>query len=52
MKIQDDVLAGLIELNSRVLDVGCGDGNLLLYLKKKVIFQLEKKRLTKKKIPW
>jgi methionine biosynthesis protein MetW len=34
MKIQDDVLAGLFELNSRVLDVGCGDGNLLLYLKK------------------
>ena len=34
MKIQDDVLAGLIEINSRVLDVGCGDGNLLQYLKK------------------
>ena len=34
MKIQDDVLAGLIGINSRVLDVGCGDGNLLLYLKK------------------
>ena len=34
MKIQDNVLAGLIEINSRVLDVGCGDGNLLLYLKK------------------
>ena len=34
MKFQDDVLAGLIEINSRVLDVGCGDGNLLLYLKK------------------
>tara|TARA_B100000212_G_scaffold309526_1_gene259970 strand:- start:1098 stop:1694 length:597 start_codon:yes stop_codon:yes gene_type:complete len=34
MKIQDDVLAGLIDINSRVLDVGCGDGNLLLYLKK------------------
>jgi methionine biosynthesis protein MetW len=34
MKIQDYVLSGLIELNSRVLDVGCGDGNLLLYLKK------------------
>jgi len=34
MKIQDDALAGLIELNSRVLDVGCGEGNLLLYLKK------------------
>ena len=34
MKIQDDVLAGLIEINSRVLDVGFGDGNLLLYLKK------------------
>lgn len=34
MKIQDDVLAGLIDINSRVLDVGCGDGNLLLYLKR------------------
>ena len=34
MKIQDDVLAGLIDINSRVLDVGCGDGSLLLYLKK------------------
>ena len=34
MKIQDDVLAGLIEINSRVLDVGCGDGNMLHYLKK------------------
>ena len=33
MKIQDDVLAGLIDINSKVLDVGCGDGNLLLYLK-------------------
>ena len=34
MKIQDDVLAGLIDINSKVLDVGCGDGNLLLYLKR------------------
>ena len=34
MKIHDDVLAGLIDINSRVLDVGCGDGSLLLYLKK------------------
>ena len=33
MKIQDDVLAGLIDINSRVLDVGCGDGSLLLYIK-------------------
>jgi len=33
VKIHDDVLAGLIDINSRVLDVGCGDGNLLLYLK-------------------
>ena len=34
MKIEDNVLLDLIETKSRVLDVGCGDGNLLLILKK------------------
>ena len=30
MKIEDNVLLDLIETKSKVLDVGCGDGNLLL----------------------
>ena len=34
MKIEDNVLLNLIEAKSRVLDIGCGDGNLLLILKK------------------
>ncbi len=34
MKIEDNVLLNLIEAKSRVLDIGCGDGSLLLILKK------------------
>ena len=35
MKEEFKVIASLIEDNTRVLDVGCGDGTLMEYLKKK-----------------
>ncbi len=35
MKEEFKVIANLIEDNTRVLDVGCGDGTLMEYLKKK-----------------
>ena len=34
MKEEFKVIANLIEDNTRVLDVGCGDGTLMEYLKK------------------
>ena len=34
MKEEFKVIANLIEENTRVLDVGCGDGTLMDYLKK------------------
>ena len=41
MKIEDNVLLNLIEAKSRVLDIGCGDGNLLLILKKIKVLMVE-----------
>tara|TARA_B100001123_G_scaffold391440_1_gene469809 strand:- start:635 stop:1231 length:597 start_codon:yes stop_codon:yes gene_type:complete len=35
MKKEFQIIAGLIENKSRVLDVGCGDGTLMKYLKEK-----------------
>jgi len=33
MKQEFKIIAGLIETNTRVLDVGCGDGTLMEFLK-------------------
>jgi len=35
MKHEFKIIADLIENNSRVIDVGCGDGVLMDFLKKK-----------------
>ena len=35
MKSEYKIIADLIENNSRVLDVGCDDGTLMEFLKKK-----------------
>ena len=34
MKLEFEIIAELIEKNSRVLDVGCDDGTLMEFLKK------------------
>ena len=33
MKLEFKIIANLIEKNTRVLDVGCGDGTLMEFLK-------------------
>ena len=33
MKTEFKLIADLIETNTRVLDVGCGDGTLMVFLK-------------------
>ena len=33
MKKEFQIIAGLIENHTKVLDVGCGDGTLMKYLK-------------------
>ena len=40
MKKEFKIIADLIENNTRVLDVGCGDGTLMKYLKdEKILIQ-------------
>ena len=41
MKKEFKVIAELLPNNSRVLDVGCGDGSLMSLLKMKKILKLE-----------
>ena len=50
MKEEFKVIANLIEDNTRVLDVGCGDGTLMEYLKKNKNIDPRGLELSKKKI--
>ena len=49
MKEEFKVIANLIEENTRVLDVGCGDGTLMDYLKKNKNIDPRGLELSKKK---
>ena len=47
MKKEFKIISELIENNTRVLDVGCGDGTLMKYLKDKKMLILEDQKYQK-----
>ena len=50
MKEEFKVISQLVEENSRVLDVGCGDGILMEYLSKNKVVDVRGLEISKEKV--
>ena len=50
MKLEFKIIAGLLEENTRILDVGCDDGTLMEFLKKNKNVDIRGIEISKKKV--
>ena len=50
MKLEFEIIAGLLEENTRILDVGCDDGTLMEFLKKNKNVDIRGIEISKKKV--